>query len=528
MSKSLKSKCKEDFSELTKDHKEFFAELSEMLPKGYEDPVFFSEYFLGVPLHGGQKEFLIKSDPIANPESTRKNILVPCNRWGKTVALAIKHIRFCFYKIGIDPEMTMQAMRDLRYATLDLSPHSNQVQACYNFIFDILHNRFVTIVDGKKRTNKCKIRSFFQSKNDSKNRILFNNYTNFFGASTGEDHGASLAGRQFGLITYDECVFSHHLRTELPGRIMSRTIDYNAPIDLVSTFDAEAKSQQYYFRLVRQALKGQNEWWCKTGKYTDNIFIPEDIREAAKKKIMAEDYSKFRQVFLGEAVPSSIKVFEPEVIDNIFRDILRPQEPVHGRDYLISVDWGGSDQGDPTVMMVFDYTEKPYRIVHHERIQGGSPTLQFSMLKNLQIAYNNAKIIMDTNSLGGVLIKKLLSEMKVKTYDFTAHGGEKGEAVTQLKLALTFKRRYEISKDGLMVDHYKDYGKLRSYYIPELEEQLGSYEIKDEGLEQDFVATLYQALWFLGKKEKSRGPQTFFITKQKQQYGRVHEPAYQW
>lgn len=504
------------FRELDEDQQKFLLEMQEALQKGYEDPVFFSEYFLGIPLHEGQKEYLIMSDVIANPLTKRKNILVPCNRWGKTVALAIKHIRYNFYKIGAPREdMDFSALQEMRYGTLDLSPHSNQVVACYNYIFDILHSRFVTVIDGRRTTNSCRIQSFYKGKNDAKNTISFSNHSSFFGASTGEDQGASLAGRQFGFISYDECVFSHHLRTELPGRIMSRTVDLNAPIDLVSTFDAEAKSQQYYFRLVRQGLKGQNEWYVKAGTYGDNSFIPEAIKEEAKKKIMAEDYNKYRQVFLGEAVPGSTKIFDPEIIDNVFSDKLEKAGPIVGHRYLISADWGGSDQGDPTIFIVVDYSSLPYKIVHHEQMQGGDPTIQFALMKILQETYNGAKIIMDTNALGGVLIKKLLKNMGVKTYDFNAHGGEKGEAITQLKLALMDGRKSEIV-GGRIIEHSPHYGKLKSYYIAEMEEQLSAYEVKDEKLEQDWVVVLYQAMWFLEKKV-SHKTQTHTLTRAKEQ-----------
>ncbi len=507
---SVKQNLENQFRDLDTDQKSFVTEVQDAMERGYNDPEFFSMYFLGLPLHPGQVEFLKMSDPIANPNSTRKNILVPCNRWGKTVALAIKHIRFNFYKLLADRDMELEALKQLRYATLDLSPHSNQVTACANYIFDILHSRFVTIVDGKKRVNKCKIESFFVSKNDSKNSIKFSNGSGFFGASTGEDQAASLAGRQFGYISYDECVFSHHLRTELPGRIMSRTVDYNAPIDLVSTFDAEARSQQYFFRLAKEALKGKNDWYCKKGIYTDNTFISLEIKEASKIKIRNEDYNKYRQVFLGEAVPSSIKVFDPEMVDRVFDDNLRPQIPIYGREYLISVDWGGSDQGDPSVFMVFDYSSKPYRIVYHEIMKGGSPSLQFAALKNLQGQYNNAKIIMDTNALGGVIIKKMLNEMGVLTYDFKAHGGEKGDAVAQLKMVMSRNRMLRDDGDNI-IDDNPNFGELRSYYIAELEEQLGAYEIKDEKLEQDMVVVAYQAMWFLEKKYRSSGTQKYKV-----------------
>ena len=505
---------KENFKDLDKDQRLQMKEVAHALKRGYEDPVFFSQYFLGLSNHPGQERFLYESDVVWNPEHTRKHILVPCNRWGKTVALAQKHIRYAFYKIGVPRDTQLSAMRDMRYQTLDLSPHSNQVLGCFNYIFDILHDRFVTLNEnGKQTTNKCRIKSFFIGKNDSMKTIRFSNFSTFFGASTGEDQGASLAGRQFGLITYDECVFSHHLRTELPGRIMSRTVDLNAPIDLVSTYDTEAKSQQYYFGLVKKALKrkkaiedgkepdGDSDWGITTGVYTDNVYIPADVKEAAKIKIMNEDFNKYRQVFLGEAVPSSIKVLEPEVVDNIFRSELKKEPPLYGEKYLISADWGGSDQGDPTVFLILKVTQKPYIVVHHESIKGGSPTLQFALLKTLKEQYNEAKIIMDTNALGGVLIKKILREMKVKTYDFDAHGGQKGEAVATMKLALTKGREYEIV-DGHIVDRVQNYGLVRSYILPDLEDQLGDYEVKDDKLIQDMVVALYMALWLLEKKDR--------------------------
>lgn len=526
----MSNNVREQFDELTKDNQIMLLKIQEDLQHGYEDPVFFSEHFLGVELHAGQKEYLRFSDQVwislhreevaeynarggSQILNGKKNILVPCNRWGKTVALATKHIRYNFYKIGVPRDLSMSGLRDMRYGTLDLSPHSEQVKACAGYIYDILHDRFVTIKDGRRQTNKCKIKSFYISKREQPSVITFSNHASFFGASTGEDQGASLAGRQFGFISYDECVFSHHLRTELPGRIMSRTVDLDAPIDLVSTYDTEARSQQYYFSLVRKSLKGQNEWFCKTGTYADNYFIPTDTKESAKQKIMAEDFNKYRQVFLGEAVPSSIKIFEPEIVSNMFDPNLKPEEPLPGHEYLISVDWGGSDQGDPTVMLVLDTTTRNYRIVHHEKVQGGSPTLQFAMLKMLKQDYNDARIIMDTNALGGVLIKKLLREMGVKTYDFGAHSGEKGEAITALKIAMSFGRKYVMQEDKI-VELVPNYGLIRSYPLGDLEDQLGDYEVDDKKLTQDFVVCLYMATWLLEKKDRQPVKKLITLTRQ--------------
>ena len=511
----MPSSIKDGLKKLSVEEQQKIRKMKVALEMGYNDPVFFNDYFLGIPTHPGQQDYLRNSDPIWNPESKMKNLLVPCNRWGKTVLLATKHIRFCFYKLLMPrDDMTVHSMSSVRYRTLDLSPHSNQVRACFNYIYDMLNNRFIIASGTKRTTNKCKIRALFKSKNESKLSISFSNNSSFHGASTGEDQAASLAGAQFGLITYDECVFSHHLREELPGRIMSRTVDMNAPIDLVATFDRDAHGQQYFFGLAKKALAGKNDWYIKTRKYNDNKCRPVETKEAAKAKIMAEDFNLYRQVFLGEAIPSSVKLFEPEVVDNIFSDGLEPERPRVGHDYLISVDWGGSEQGDPTIMIVIDYSETPFRIVHHEEIKGGSPHVNFALLRTLKFDYNDANIIMDTNSLGGVIIKKILNDMKVKTYDFDAHGGEKGEALTQLRLMLTRDRRPEII-DGKLVEHNKYFGMLRSYYIGDLEDQLGMYQIEDKKIEQDYVASLWMGAWWLMKKNRQKPAQTYLLNRNK-------------
>jgi len=450
--------------------------------RGYHDPIFFYEHFLGIKLHQGQKDYVMNTDPAIRPDR-KKNILCPANRWGKTCLLAMMHIRWNYYKLGL-PESSPNVMWNTRYTTLDISPHSNQVEACFNLILDILHNRFITLDDkGRKVRNKCLISKFYESHNSSRHEIKFKANSSFFGASTGEDAGSSLAGRQFGLITYDECVMSHHLAEELPGRIMSRTVDLNAPIHLVSTADAESKSQAYYYHLVKLGEQKKDGWYLKTGVLDDNCFIPKEIREQAKKKILSTNPEKYDQVVLGKFIMGGKKMFGIKVINNMFVEGWKQQDPIPGNEYLMSVDWGGSDTGDPTVIVVIDITNKPWKIVYHEEIKGGSPSLQLATVVLLKQNYNNATLIHDTNALGGVWIKKLLLDKGVKSKDFQAHGGDKGDAIIMLAEALNKQE-------------------IKSYYIQKLEEQLSLYQVDDKKLEQDYVVALYQAIWYLKKKER--------------------------
>lgn len=534
------------FEDLSDSEKEWARNLQYHEKMGRMDPVYFAEKHLGLTLHQGQKDYLRFSDPIYikyHPEEVKqwndthrskigsghKNILNPANRWGKTVTIAVKHIRYAYYKIPI--QEVPSVWEGMRYQTLDISPHSTQVDACFNYILDILHSRLPIYPYGsngqpdpskRKVNNKCRI-DFYTSHNSQKRQITYKTNSYFYGASTGEDQGASLAGKPFGYISYDECVQSHHLHEELFGRIFSRTMDWNAPVDLVSTADDQAKSQQYFYHLVRNADKGENDWWIMHGKLDDNVFIPKEILEESKQKLLKEDPLRYRQVVLGEFVPSNTKAFDIDTIENIWdknipeplrRDL--PNPVLAHSEYVGSVDWGFSDTGDPTIFTFFDVTTMPYKLVYHLVIQGGNPTACLGTLYGLWNHFNKAKIVMDTNAMGGIIIKKMIKDMSREmfndVYDFTSHGGEKEDAIFRLKLLLSEGRKMVI-EDGKIIEKNPNYGGIRSYYIAKLEDQLASYELEDKKLEQDFVVCLYQMAWYMAKRNRNQGTKTFIITR---------------
>ena len=533
---------KKTFKRLNEEEKEFTRNINYHETLGRADPVYFAERHLGLTLHQGQKNYLRFSDPLwilAHPKEVaefnathknrvgtgHKNILNPSNRWGKTVVIAVKHIRSNYYKLGING--TTPVWLATRYQTLGISPHSSQIDAVYNYIIDILQGRFPIIPyseDGSvnphspKRPNKCNI-DFYLSNNKSKRMVEFKDHTYFYGASTGEDQGGSLAGKPYGYISYDECVLSHHLRDELFGRIFSRTMDWNAPIDLVSTADVDAPSQQFFYHLVRNADKGENEWYIQHGVLDDNIFLDENAREGAKKKLLEEDPQRYLQVVEGKFISSGTKAFDGASIDNIWttdvpaplrKDLPNPINASH--EYILSVDWGFADTGDPTIIVAFDISTYPYELVYHLAVQGGNPTICLGTLQALSHHFNSPDIIMDTNALGGVIIKKMLKDIGIKVYDFTSHGGEKADAMFRLKILL-LDNRQEVLENGNIVEKNPNYGGLRSYYIPKMEDQLSAYELEDKRLEQDYVIVLMQFAWYTHKRSKIKETKTYTIGK---------------
>ena len=520
---------------LTPEEREFLSDVV----KGKKDPVYFANKLLGLEVHDGQKLWLwmtTKTETARafllglemgkwksqaefeellkrNPDFLR-NILVPSNRWGKTLVTTIKHLWYNYYKIGVRGQH--REIKDARCGTLNLSPHSNQCEAGYQYILDILQSKLVWVLDGKSFKNDCKIPEFYESQSTQKRRVLFSNGTSYRAVPTGEDQASSLAGTPYLYISYDECAQSLHLKDELPAKIMSRLIDYGGPMDLVSTPEVDKPSHQYFFHIAKLGMKGEDGWWTLVGKITDNFFLGKREVEQTAASIKSTDPVKYRQVMYGEFVTTGAKMFDTLIIERLW-DRQEPETPLHEHKYLVIGDWGFSDTGDPSVFYVIDYTEllnekipvhlRKVRIVFTESISGGSPIAVLTRAKILQREWNGAKFIHDASALGGVMIKKMLKEMDMHdVVDFNASGGVKMDMLFSLLVWLTANRKTELGPENEVIELNPDFGRIRSYHIPALEEQAGNYQynpdkgITDKKLEQDHIMALGMGIWWLDRK----------------------------
>ncbi len=525
---------------LTKEQRE----MVRIVKQGRRDPVYFAERVLGIELHPKQMIWLwittktqmhnacalgiklklwdgtkFKEIVAKNPDML-KNVLVPSNRWGKTLVTSVKHLWYLYYKIGVQGEPSHIAQT--RCGTLNLSPHSNQCQAAYEYILDILFSKFTYRVPdpsapGKmiSKVNKCLIGDFYVGDNKQQRAIVFKNGTSFRAIPTGEDQASSLAGMRFLYISYDECAQSLHLKQELPAKIMSRLIDFGGAMDLISTPEVDKPSHQYFFHIAKLGLDADDGWFTLIGNLMDNIFLGEVERDMVANAIRSTDPAKYRQVVYGEFVTTGKKMFDSIVIERLW-DEMRPRLPALDRTYLECVDWGFADTGDPTVIYILDYTETKlpngttvrnrYRIAYKESIRGGSPFTVIARVRMLQREWNGAKLIHDSGNMGGVMIKKMLAELGVHdVIDFSA-SGDKSDMLFCLLVALTDGRRVSYGKEGEVVEGNPDFGRIRSYYIPELEEQMGNYQynpekgVTDKRIEQDDVMALGMGVWWLERK----------------------------
>lgn len=509
-------------ADLPASTREAFVALLELQLKGREDIVVFSEKILGMPLNEFQKNFLrhtttprylweerfgTKVDDI-DGFLFGKNIACPSNQVGKTVMIAIKHLWMNYYKIGLDLDEGL--IDRAYYATLNISPQSRQAKQCYNYAKDILNEQFVIDYMGKKRLNKLSplMKEFLVGENSNLGELRFANRSIFFTVPVGHDQAGSLAGGQFGYISYDECAQSYHLQNELGAKILSRLIKYGVGLDLISTPEVDAPSHQYYFRITKLGFAGRDGWWALNATLDDNVFIPKAQRERAKADLLATDKLKYRQVVLGEFISGGKRFFDVMEIEQLWR-LPSKIMCVKGHLYLLVADWGMSDTGDDSVFGVFDYTNYAesgkIQLVNHEKVKGGSPQMQFALLRTLYESYTWTRddgtdvtptFLMDEGGMGGVMIKKMLVALKPKSFEI-----EKDEALFITKREMAAGRDFvESEVDGSVTEKNKNFGNILSYYIEELSEQLGNYHVEDKKLTQDFVMMLAMGVSYIVKK----------------------------
>ena len=511
-------------STMDADTKVRFLEMLKAEKRGREDIIFFSEQMLGVPLNDYQRRWLERTTTPRRNWLQRfgdaiediggflfgSNISSIGNQSGKTVGIAIKHIWFNKYKVGM--ELDERLINVAHYATLNISPHSRQTKACYQHVKDILNGQFIIDEEGKKRLNVLSplMHDFISGDNVNLGEIRFTNASVMYSVPTGQDQASSLAGAQFGYISYDECSQSLHLKEELGAKILSRLIKYGCCLDLIATPEVDSPSHQYYLHIVRLGMRGLQGWWSLTNMgMDDNQFIPKAQRDRAKASLLATDKKRYRQVVKGEFVTSGKRFFDASEIENLWK-LKGKRDCSKGGKYLLIADWGMADTGDKSVFLVLDYTnyhiDGKIDLVNHEEIQGGSPQMQFSLLRTLYDQYTWYEddgvtahfpiFVMDAEALGGVVIKKLLVNLKPKGFDI-----DKDVALIETKGVMSKGRDFvESEVDGAIIENNPDYGAFRSYYIEELNEQLGTYHIEDKKLETDYVMAVVMGVSYIVKK----------------------------
>ena len=466
--------------------------LQRVLTDGYHDIPLFAETLLGMPLHEGQKTFYKNAN-------AKVNILVPSNRWGKSIAAAIKHIHRNFYKIGVGRGNT-DAHQKAHYQTANLAPHSDATKPVFDAIKAIMTSSFpIPQADGRVVSNKCLIEWFIDYdhiRNSTPYYIPFINNSGILFRSTGEDKGDSIQGKTFGYISYDEGGRSNHLEYELNSNIMPRLADLNGSLDLISTPDMKSASILYHYELFEKGIHHEPGYYSQEGSIEQNFFLlrnnPNYIKDETERlkgdPILDQVlYGKF--VFAGDSLYPADDIAtacDPELDGGVRR------EP--GHTYAIGIDTAMGE--DEMVFTVLDTTDDDnIKCVRQVSAKGNSKSPQMHMNDFLDLLESyrkdhNVKIILETwNGESARFYLDLPPDVQsiTKCYGSWQPIGVKTKAT---KAKAVTKPDILIALRKLLANK-----KLKIPNEPTLKKQLSIYRENDKDLPTDRVISLALACW---------------------------------
>jgi hypothetical protein len=477
--------------------------------KGYNDIPYFAKEFLGITMHPGQIEFLKNSNE-------KINVLIPGNRWGKTVSVAIKHIHHNFYKFGIKvdgPEELLKA----RYETCNLSPDSKQAEEVFKVVVSILTSAFaIRSEDGTTKPNKCLLEGFILTATEQPTmQVGFKNNSLLLIRPTEHDKAKSIAAKQFAYISYDEGCKSNHLEYEVMSTILPRLADLGGTLDILSTPDAESPSLIYYRELFWRGggdnHPKQEGYYSQEGSALENPYLPKDYEYQMKLQYGKDPL--LLQVVYGKFVITGSKTFDDEdilnAVDESMEDFIQFKP---GHKYTMGVDTAAG--GDFFVICVIDVSTNPLEIVRWSRKKGAEqpPTLHLQDIVDIFDHYNQesqVEFIMDSSNEAGLLWQDMLPDRIKNLATFYGFGNRRRiEGLptdprfnpminTKEQIILSIKKALSDGKG-----ERKPYGKIRYPRIKELINELSIYRKRERGKRDDkfttdcvigFGLALYQA-----------------------------------
>jgi phage terminase large subunit-like protein len=280
------------------------------------------------------------------------------------------------------------------------------------------------------------------------------------------DHPDSIRGKRYHRFIVNEAAFVANLLDIRNNIILPTTIDFGGD----EWHSGTPKGMNGFATLYQQTGAEWAHW--QMSSYS-NPHVPASELDSLKT-LMPE--RAFQQEIMAQFLEDG---------GGVFRGVrgastLQPADPIQGRQYVIGVDWGRSN--DATVFCVMDAGSKQQ--VALDRMTDTDYASQRTRLVALAGRYNNAHIIAEANSMGQPNIEALQNAGMYVT-PFVTTNSTKANIIQALELA------FERGDIALLNDELQ-INELTAYQSEKLPSGLVRYGSPD-GLHDDTVMALAMA-----------------------------------
>lgn len=444
----------------------------------------------------------------------RRGAHVSGNQTGKTLGLALGVAWAANYKIGIDNSGSdrWDSWLNSAYNWFHLAPTYGQSLLLRNDMTNLFEGKHPAQFD--RETGEFR-KVFWQAGLAVEKKIDSTYFAFEFwnGAKvhfrTSDNKAKGLQGVRAHGISFDECAFEDHLEEVIDQAIKLRLISTGGPLMLVSTPNGINDYYQIVQGLIEKSVKTSEKTWESEEQkvyvvwshVSDNIGYGYD-QEAVDYLEEENDPTKEQQL-RGQFLEPQDAFFVPLLdIEAAFVAIPNEVDPHNNHSYIIF--WDVSVASDPTVCVVLDVTNEPFRGVYYRRWEKPLPFRELlSEMRRVHAHYSTPIRTMpgrppvaitgfDASSMGGVAVRQELADLHpIRPLTMSGSSRLKQEMLINLRKALSNKRL------------------LLPKGWTQAQREILSYREKDEKLKQDSVMALVGAIKISGSGLSGRVTQPF-------------------
>jgi hypothetical protein len=429
---------------------------------------FVGSAFPGMVLHEEQIRFLVYSNNINSDKQPRENVLHPGNGWGKTELIAIKHIAHHLVNFFPPPRY---ALTD--YQTLNIAITLDQALLVFDRVVSLIRNgKLAFILQGDP------VR--FPSP-----RVRFINGA-IMEAKTTKKKAESVEGKEYGYISADEIALERYLEF-IRDRILLPRLRRPEWVGNQIDFSATPKGKNAYYRVAQAIKRGGGH--VQGGTSYDNPYADSTLWDYLRGVWSAP---KVDQSILGKFIDTSEMMFASRV-DVLFNNDLTFESVDPAYEYIEAWDLARGRKGlqsDSTVGFRARILDNQAQIVKRWAFQ-----LPWTKKERELINAEAGDIISNSSTEEEIRSAQFLSKARVKI-DSTGVGDTLYSMLQDIAEPCDFRGG---RKDELL-DHAQaviDSGQIVSPFVPELADEMTTYERDDKNLSTDNIMAFVILCQFL-------------------------------
>jgi len=426
----------------------------------------FDDLVLNHQSHNAQYDWLENS-------TNRENVLHPGNGWGKTDVIAKKHLRF----------LLQHFLDGRKYKTLNVAITSEQSE--------LVQDRIVDFIKGSPILNNW----FLDNRHIVKFPYPRLTYAN--GASTEfkttKRKGESIEGKEYGYISADEIALEMHLEFIRDKILLPRIRKWT---DSQLDFSATPKGLNAFYRVMTDIKRKGGH--VQGGSSYDNPHIDHTLLDYQRS---SWSKAKIDQIILGLFIDTAEMMFASRVEKLFDNDLALSDGIERGSKYIEGWDLARGRKGsisDQTVGYRIRTNIFPHIIVKRWGFQ-----LPWTEKGRENINAEN-KLKLENSSIERE-IRTAQYESQAKVFlDSTGVGDTLWEMLMDIARPVDFRGG---NKD-IILDHLQaviDAGMLKAPFIPELADEMTTYQRNDTNLETDNIMALAVACSSLQVMRKNYG-----------------------